>query len=83
MINGEANIKGKAIKAELYRYNKLVDGRPVGQRLVSDTFLVDLPSNLDDLPIIDLNSSKARRTLNYDKVIEIDNETIKSTFANR
>lgn len=83
MINGEDNIKGKAIKAELYRYNKLVDGRPVGQRLVSDTFLVDLPSNLDDLPVIDLNSSKARRTLNYDKVIEIDNETMKSVFENR
>ena len=84
LINGEENIKGKSIKAELYRYNKLnAEGAPVGQRLVSDTFLVDLPTDLANLPTIDLNSNKARTLTNYDEVIEIDNTITKSTFENR
>ena len=78
------NIKGSKIKAELYRYNKLDENNsPVGQRLVSDTFLVDLPEDLSDLPVIDLNSNKSRSLTNYDKVIEINSETIKATFENR
>ena len=84
LVNGEVNIKGKSIKAELYRYNKLdSQGAPVGQRLVSDTFLVDLPENLNNLPIIDLNSNKARTLTNYDKVIEVDSKTTQATFENR
>ncbi len=84
IIDGGNNIEGKAIKAELYRYNKLNDeGAPVGQRLVSDTFLVELPENLSNLPIIDLNSSKARTSSKYNKVVEIKDETIKATFRNR
>lgn len=84
IIDGGNNIEGKAIKAELYRYNKLNDeGAPVGQRLVSDTFLVELPERLEDLPTIDLNSSKARTSSKYDKVVEIKDETIKATFRNR
>lgn len=84
LVDGEVNIKGKAIKAELYRYNKLnSEGVPVGQRLVSDTFLVDLPEDLANLPIIDLNSNKARTLTNYDNVIEVDSKTTQATFENR
>lgn len=84
LVNGEENIKGKAIKAELYRYNKLnSEGAPVGQRLVSDTFLVELPQDLAHLPTINLNSNKARALTNYDKVIKIDSKTTKATFENR
>ena len=83
--NEAGNIKGKQIKAELYRYNKLDENKaPVGQRLVSDTFLVDLPESLDDLPQIDLNSSKSRAIKSsYDKVIEVNNEIVKNVFENR
>lgn len=79
------NIKGRKIKAELYRYNKLdSNNAPVGQRLVSDTFLVDLPQDLNSLPSIELNSSKARlASEEYDEVIEIGNETIQNVFNNR
>lgn len=83
--NENGNVKGKQIKAELYRYNKLDEqGRPVGQRLVSDTFLVDLPEDLNNLPQIDLTNSKSRALKSsYDKVIEINNETIKKASENR
>ena len=79
------NIEGTQIKAELYRYNKLdSNNSPVGQRLVSDTFLVELPENLKDLPSIELNSSKARGlSTSYDKVVEINNEIIKKASENR
>ena len=81
----EGNVEGKQIKGELYRYNKLdSNNAPVGQRLVSDTFLVDLPDDLNDLPQIDLNNSKSRALKSsYDKVIEINNETIKKASENR
>ena len=48
----EGNIEGNKVKAELYRFNKLDGNTPVGQRLVSDTFLVDI--DINNLPIIDL-----------------------------
>ena len=79
------NIEGTKIKAELYRYNKLDStGAPVGQRLVSDTFLYDLPENLSDLPEIELNSSKAR-TLSSESTnaVEINSDVIKNVFNNR
>ena len=84
IINGENNIEGKAIKAELYRYNKLDgSGNPVGQRLVSDTFLLDLPG-LDSLPSIDLNAGKTRAvSMSYDKVVEINNDIMKKAYENR
>ena len=82
IINGEQNIKGSQVKAELYRYNKLDStGAPVGQRLVSDTFLYDLPSDLSKLPTIDLATSKARSSAA--KVMEIDQNTVKKAFENR
>ncbi|MBE6054764.1 MAG: hypothetical protein E7212_12840 [Clostridium sartagoforme] len=79
------NIEGTKVKAELYRYNKLDStGAPVGQRLVSDTFLYDLPEDLNNLPEIELNSSKERAIANdNNNVIEVDNEVIKKVFENR
>lgn len=84
IINGESNIEGKSIKAELYRYNKLDgSGNPVGQRLVSDTFLLDLPA-LGSLPSIDLNGGKTRSlSSSYDKVVEINNDIMKKAYENR
>ncbi|MGG7057677.1 M60 family metallopeptidase [Clostridium tertium] len=81
----EGNIEGTKIKAELYRYNKLDStGAPVGQRLVSDTFLYDLPENLSDLPEIELSSSKARTlSSGSTNVVEINSDLIKNTFNNR
>ena len=82
IINGESNMKGSQVKAELYRYNKLDStGAPVGQRLVSDTFLYELPSDLSKLPTIDLATSKAKSSAA--KVIEIDQNTVKKAFENR
>lgn len=67
-IDGEANIKGTSIKAQLYRYNKLnEEGAPVGQRLVSDSFYVDI--DINNLPTIDL--TKTRSLSNLD-VVEVD-----------
>ncbi|MBE6072592.1 MAG: hypothetical protein E7208_11635 [Clostridium butyricum] len=84
IIDGENNIEGTAVKAELYRYNKLDEsGNPVGQRLVSDTFLLDLPV-LGSLPSIDLNSGKTRSlSTSYDKVVEINNDIMKKAYENR
>ena len=81
----EGNIEGSKIKAELYRYNKLDStGAPVGQRLVSDTFLYDLPENLSDLPEIELSSSKARTlSSGSTNVVEINSNVIKNIFENR
>ena len=81
----DGNIEGNKVKAELYRYNKLDStGAPVGQRLVSDTFLYDLPEDLNSLPEIELNSSKARTITDENKtVIEINNELINKVFENR
>lgn len=81
----QENIEGTSIKGELYRYNKLNEsGKPVGQRLVSDTFLVQLPSDLGLLPEIELNSSTSRAFNGEDKtVIEISNELINKAFENR
>ena len=81
----EENIEGSAIRAELYRYNKLNEaGQPIGQRLVSDTFLVELPSDLSKLPEIELNSSTARTYSSEDKtVIEINSDLINKVFENR
>ncbi len=82
IVNGESNMKGSQVKAELYRYNKLDStGAPVGQRLVSDTFLYELPSDLNNLPTIDLSSSNKRSATT--KVVEIDKDTVKKTFENR
>ena len=59
-------------------------GAPVGQRLVSDTFLYDLPEDLNNLPEIELNSSKQKTISNNNKnVIEINNEVIKKVYENR
>ena len=67
-INGEPNIKGTSIKAQLYRYNKLnEEGAPVDQRLVSDSFYVDI--DINNLPTIDL--TKTRSLSNLD-VVEVD-----------
>ena len=81
----EGNIEGTKIKAELYRFNKLgANNEPIGQRLVSDTFLYDLPSDLNDLPEIELTSSKARTlSSDYNNVIEINSDMIKNVFSNR
>ena len=84
--NGEEdNLLGTSIRAELYRYNKLnEEGAPIGQRLVSDTFLLPLPGDLNDLPEIELNSSSARMFSTEDKmVIEINDDLITKTFENR
>ncbi len=80
-----ADISGTKVKAELYRYNKLGnDGEPIGQRLVSDTFLYDLPSDLKDLPEIELTSSKARvLSSDSNNVVQINNDMIKNVFNNR
>lgn len=77
------NIEGTQVKAELYRYNKLdAQGAPVGQRLVSDTFLVDIA--LNNLPTIDLNDIHTRAiSYAYDEVIEIDSETLQQVTENR
>ena len=84
IIDGEENIKGSSIKAELYRYNKLDDNNaPVGERLVSDTFLVTV-GDLDKLPEIDLIGGTTKRALKpYNKVVEIDSSTMKKVFENR
>ena len=79
-----ADISGTKVKAELYRYNKLDGDRPIGQRLVSDTFLYDLPSDLKDLPEIELTSSKARAlSSDSNNVVQINNDMIKNVFNNR
>ena len=79
------NIKGTKIKAELYRYNKLDNNNaPVGQRLVSDTFLYDLPKDLSQLPSIELNNSKSKLLLSsFDEVVEVGSDIIKDVFNNR
>ena len=84
VIEGENNIKGNSIKAELYRYNKLDDNNaPVGERLVSDTFLVTV-GELDKLPEIELNGGTiTRESKSYNKVVEIDNNIMKKIFENR
>lgn len=73
---------GKKIKAELYRFNSLdSNNKPVGQRLVSDTFYLDLPENLDTLPEISLNSGQAK---NKNKsVINIDSKLMNSVIEAR
>ena len=77
------NIKGTQVKAELYRYNKLdTQGAPVGQRLVSDTFLVDI--DINQLPTIDLNDITTRSiSYAYDEVIKLDSETLQQVTENR
>ncbi len=79
------NIEGTKIKAELYRYNKLdSNNAPVGQRLVSDTFLYDLPEDLSQLPSIELNNSKAKLlSSSFDEVVEVGSDTIQDVFNNR
>ena len=79
------NIEGTSIKAELYRYNKLDNnGAPVGQRLVSDTFLYELPSDLNTLPEIEFNSSNARAIKNENTtVVEINGDLVNKAFENR
>ena len=78
-----ADISGTKIKAELYRYNKLGNNNePIGQRLVSDTFLYDF--DINNLPEIELSSSKAR-ALNTisSQTAKINNDMIQSIFNNR
>ena len=79
------NIEGTSIKAELYRYNKLDNnGAPVGQRLVSDTFLYELPNDLSTLPEIEFNSSNARAINNENTtVMEVNSDLINKAFKNR
>ncbi|MGL5316648.1 MAG: hypothetical protein ACRC92_25545, partial [Peptostreptococcaceae bacterium] len=82
VVNGESNIEGTKVKAELYRYNKLdSNNAPVGQRLVSDTFLYELPSDLSELPIIDLTSANTKSL--GKNIVEIDKNTVKKAFENR
>lgn len=51
---------------------------------MSDTFLVELPSDLSKLPEIELNSSTARTYSSEDKtVIEINSDLINKVFENR
>ena len=78
-----ADISGRKIKAELYRYNKLGDdNEPIGQRLVSDTFLYDF--DLNNLPEIELSSSNARTLSNTsDNIVEINSNMINNVFNNR
>lgn len=80
-INGD--ITGTKVKAELYRYNKLGDNNePIGQRLVSDTFLYDF--NIKNLPEIELTNSKIRTLSDEDtSVIKINNEIIQKVFNNK
>lgn len=78
-----AEVSGNKIKAELYRYNKIGDNNePIGQRLVSDTFLYDI--DLDNLPQIELTNSKVR-TLSAEttNVIKLNNDMIQNVFNNR
>ena len=83
VIEGKPNIKGSSIKAELYRYNKLEGNTPIGQRLVSDTFYLDIPA-LDNLPQIDLNSGITRIIDNsYDEVIEINSSVMSEAIKSR
>ena len=83
LVEGKPNIKGRSIKAELYRYNKLDGNTPIGQRLVSDTFYLDIPG-LDNLPQFDLNAGSAR-TINdsYDQVVEINSSVMSEAIRNR
>ncbi|MBS5950526.1 MAG: M60 family metallopeptidase [Clostridium sp.] len=83
IVEGEPNVKGTSIKAELYRYNKLEGNTPIGQRLVSDTFYYDIPA-LNNLPQIDLNAGSAR-TINdsYDEVVEINSSVMSEAMENR
>ena len=77
------NIEGTKVKAELYRYNKLDDqGAPVGQRLVSDTFLYDI--DINNLPTIDLNNIKTREiSYAYDEVVKIDTQLMDKVLKNK
>ena len=62
-------MENQEIFAELYRTDS-ADGQNGGQRLVSDTFRIDVP---DQLPQISLNSGKARTYSSKNKkIIEID-----------
>lgn len=77
-----ANISGTKIKAELYRYNKLDGETPIGQRLVSDTFLYDF--DIENLPEIELTNSKARAlSVESNNVVEISGDIIQNVFNNR
>ena len=73
------NIEGTSIKAELYRYNKLdSNNAPVGQRLVSDTFKIDVPK---ELPEITLSASS--RSVNEVKAIDIETDILNAIKENR
>jgi hypothetical protein len=62
-----------SVKAELYRYDKLVDGAPVGQRLVSDTLYTNITAtDFNGLPLISIANS-----VNIDN--ELDTKVKKST----
>lgn len=81
--NEAGNIEGTKVKAELYRYNKLdSQGAPVGQRLVSDTFLYDI--DINNLPTIDLNDITTRQiSYAYDEVVLIDQNILQTVIENR
>lgn len=75
------------VKAELYRYNELVDDAPIGQRLVSDTLYVDVPGDTyNELPSISLENGGVyvkSKSINTTKVIYMDSkelEAIKETL---
>lgn len=70
----------KEIFAELYRTDS-ADGQIGGQRLVSDTFKIDVP---DELQEISLSSGKVRACSNENtKVIEIDTNKLKDIKNSR
>lgn len=79
----ENNIEGTKVKAELYRYNKLdSQGAPVGQRLVSDTFLYDI--DINNLPTIDLNNIKTRSiSYAYDEIVKVDSELMNKVLESK
>lgn len=79
----EGNVEGTKVKAELYRYNKLDEnGNPVGQRLVSDTFLYDI--DINNLPTIELNDYQTHSlTYSYDEIVEVDFEALAEVLENR
>ena len=72
-------MKDSQVKAELYRYNKLDStGAPVGQRLVSDTFKIDVPSTLPEITL-----SASSRSVNEVKAIEIKTDILNVIKENR
>ena len=71
-------MENKEIFAELYRTDT-ADAKEGGQRLVSDTFKIDVP---DKLPEISLSGGQGK-TRGKIKYTEINTKTIKNIKSNR